>query len=69
MKNRTVMKALFVLKMTGAFDAIVKHAYTHGFVNGLEQSKVPLNGANVMDVIEENLKDYKEQLERDMAGK
>ncbi len=62
----SIKKAVFQLKLSGALDLIVEHAYAHGFVQGHEFGKTM--GQVIPADLEEALREYKKILEKDMKG-
>lgn len=64
--DKATKKAIFQLKLDGTFDALVKHAYSHGFVSGHKFGKH--FGNLESGDIEEAFVDYKKKLEEDMKG-
>ena len=64
--DKATKKAIFQLKLDGTFDALVKHAYSYGFVSGHKFGK-HFGNLEPGD-IEEAFVDYKKKLEEDMKG-
>lgn len=64
--DNSTKKAVFQLKLDGTFDAIIRHAFMHGYVGGHKFGK---HFGNLLPSdIEKAFVEYKEVIENDMKG-
>lgn len=66
MAKDNLKKAIFQLKLSGAWDIILRHAYMNGYIDGHQFGKTM--GTVLPSDLEAAYKEYQEILEEDIEG-